>query len=357
MTDTETDAREVVTVESGTLALITGTEIDRQIATAKKFPRSLTTFLKEATGMVAMNESIAAACIYALPRDGKTIEGPSARFAEIIASAWGNCRAGARVVNEGAEFITSQGVFQDLERNVAITYEVQRRITDKNNRRYKADMIGVTGNAACSIALRNAILKGIPKAFWEPMYETARRTIMGDFKTLDNRRADAIQAFQRFGVRPEQIYALLEVQGIEDVTMDHLVALRGMLVSLKDGDSTPEQLFGAREAARGGITKPRAADPATPDTPSTPASSPEAPDSPKPQPDSPNPAASPSASGGDAGVAPTLSDGQIRTAMKKLEAAALLESDVVKRFGKSLRDLPVAQFGALMDFIADPMGA
>lgn len=56
--------------------------------------------------------------------------------------------------------MTAQGVFHDLERNVAITYEVRRRIVDKNGRRYKPDMIGVTANAACSIALRNAILRG-----------------------------------------------------------------------------------------------------------------------------------------------------------------------------------------------------
>ena len=104
--------------------------------------------------MVTLNESIAQQCIYALPRDGKTIEGASARFGEIVASAWGNCRAGARTVNEGTEFITAQGVFQDLERNVAITYECSPRIVDKNGRKLLLgpDMIGVTANAACSIA-------------------------------------------------------------------------------------------------------------------------------------------------------------------------------------------------------------
>ncbi|KAG1166891.1 hypothetical protein G6F35_017935 [Rhizopus arrhizus] len=106
--------------------------------------------------MVTLSQSIAEQCVYALPRDGKTIEGPSARFAEVIASAWGNNRAGARVIDDKGEFIIAQGVFHDLERNVAITYEVQRRIVDRQGRRFKPDMIGVTANAACSIALRNA---------------------------------------------------------------------------------------------------------------------------------------------------------------------------------------------------------
>ncbi len=171
MNDQYEDGREVsaMSVEGGTVALLNRSEIDMQVATAHKFPRSIKRFRQEALQMVTLNESVAESCIYALPRSGKTIEGPSARFAEVVASAWGNCRAGARVVSDAGDFITAQGVFHDLERNVAITYEVQRRITDKNNRRFNADMIGVTGNAASSIALRNAILKGVPKAFGDDM--------------------------------------------------------------------------------------------------------------------------------------------------------------------------------------------
>ncbi len=239
------EGREVpgMSVESGTVALLNKSEIDMQVATAHKYPRSIKRFRDESLQMVTLSESVAESCIYALPRDGKVIEGPSARFAEVVASAWGNCRAGARVVSDQGDFITAQGVFHDLERNVAITYEVQRRITDKQGRRYKPDMVGVTGNAASSIALRNAILKGIPKAFWDDMYQAARQTVMGDFKTLGNRRADALKAFLGYGVSQEQIFAKLEVAGIEDIGLEHLVTLRGLLTAIKEGDTTPEQAF------------------------------------------------------------------------------------------------------------------
>ena len=223
--------------------VVSRAEIDMQVATAHKYPRSIKRFRDEAYQMVTLNEGIAESCIYALPRDGKVIEGPSARFAEVVASAWGNCRAGARVVNDQGEFVTAQGVFHDLERNVAITYEVQRRITDKNGRRYKPDMIGVIANAACSVALRNAILKGVPKAFWDDMYQAARKTVMGDVQTLANRRASAIKAFQSFGINEAQILAKLEVTGVEDITLEHLVTLRGLLTAIKEGDTTPEQAF------------------------------------------------------------------------------------------------------------------
>lgn len=240
-------------VEQGMIALLNKSEIDQQIATAHRFPRSLKRFRDEALQMVTLDESIAEECIYALPRDGKVIEGPSARFAEIIASAWGNCRAGARVVDDRGEFVTAQGVFHDLERNVAITYEVQRRITNKRGQRFSADMIGVTANAACSIALRNAILKGVPKAFWSQMEDAARQVIKGDFKTLANRRAAAIQKFQHYGISEAQICARLEVAGVEDIGLDHLVILRGLLTAIKEGDTTPEQAFSGTSQ---GTTKP-----------------------------------------------------------------------------------------------------
>lgn len=238
-----------MSADSGMVAMLNKSEIDQQIATAKRYPRSIKRFVDEATAMVTLNESIAQQCIYALPRDGKVVEGASARFGEIVASAWGNCRAGARVVNDSGEFVTAQGVFHDLERNVAITYEVQRRVTNKSGKRFSADMIGVTANAACSIALRNAILKGVPKAFWETLYQKARAVVAGDIKTLANKRSEAIKQFQIYGISEAQILAKLGREGAADIGIDDLVVLFGLLTAIRDGDTTPEQAFATEESA------------------------------------------------------------------------------------------------------------
>lgn len=238
---------EVAAANAGVLALISKAELDQQIATARAFPRSIKAFVNECMEMATLNERVASECFYALPRSGKTIEGPSARLAEIVASAWGNCRAGARVVDEGAEFITAQGVFHDLQRNVSITYEVRRRITDSKNRRYGADMIGVTGNAACSIALRNAVFKGVPKAFWSDIYEAARRAAVGDIKTLANKRADALIYLQKMGATQDMVLATLGVKGVEDIGLDELATLKGLITAVKDGDTTIEQAFAPKE--------------------------------------------------------------------------------------------------------------
>ncbi len=235
--------------------------------------------------MVTLNEQVAQECIYSLPRKEKDqatgqwvikpIEGPSARFAEVVASAWGNSRAGARVVNDQGDFVTAQGVFHDLERNVAITYEVQRRITNSRGERYKADMIGVTANAACSIALRNAILKGVPKAFWADMYDAARQAAIGNVQTLAARRSRALAVLQKMGVQQETVFAFLKIAGIEDITLEHLGTLFGITQALKEGDTTPELAFALDGADAPGGAKPRVNMPqARPDKPAAPAAPP-----------------------------------------------------------------------------------
>jgi len=238
-----------MSADANTVSLLNRSEIDMQIATAHKYPRSITRFRKEVYELVTLSERVADECFYALPRDGKMVEGPSARFAEIVASCWGNSRAGARVVSDQGDFITAQGVFHDLERNVAITYEVQRRITNRSGTRFSADMIGVTGNAASSIALRNAILKGVPKAFWVAMYEDARKTAVGDVATLPTRRAKVFDALLKMGVTAEQVFAKLALGGMDDIGLDQLQLLKGMMTAIREGDTTIEQAFALDGAA------------------------------------------------------------------------------------------------------------
>lgn len=239
--------KETTTLAPSAMAMLARAEIDQQIAAAHAYPRSIKGFRDEVLAMATLTESIADECTYALPRGGKTIEGPSVRFAEIVTSAWGNSRVGARVTHEDDKSITAQGVFHDLQKNVAIAYEVRRRITDKNGKRYNDDMITVAGNAAAAIAFRNAVFKCIPAAFWRDLWEEVRRVSKGDIKTLANRRADAFKAFQGYGVTADQIFSHLEVKGEEDINLEHLAVLRGFIVSFKEGTTTPEEIFSPKK--------------------------------------------------------------------------------------------------------------
>lgn len=240
-------------ISGGTaLAVLNASEIDRQMAFAQINPRVLSQFRTDAAELITQDEDSATMCIYSLPRrernqetgewEKKIIKGPSARFAEIIGYAWRNCKFGARTIGEDEEFVTSQGVFFDLQQNTSISYEVKRRITNRKGERYSTDMIGTTANAACSIALRNAVLKGVPKPAWKGLYALAEKTIMGDVKTLVDRRQSLIDKFKPFGLLANDLCKLCEVSGVSDIKEDALVTLTGIFNALHDGETTVEQL-------------------------------------------------------------------------------------------------------------------
>jgi hypothetical protein len=261
-TEAESAGAEVLTAlmlpqEVGTLGTIVRSEIDMQIATAKAYPRSITAFRSEVRTMATLNEKVAASCTYALPRreknqetglyEKKSIKGPSVRFAEIIASAWGNCRAGSRIISEDDRFVTAQGFFFDVQRNVTKMREVRRRITTKSGNKFSDDMVAVTANAACSIAVRNATFDGIPEAFWADIHEEVQQTAVGDVKNLAEKRDAMIEHFKKLKVTPEQIFATLDVKGIEDIGLDELAEMKGYATSIKEGDATAASIFAKPE--------------------------------------------------------------------------------------------------------------
>lgn len=226
---------------SGTaLDTVTRAEIDMQIATAKRYPRSIERFKKTALDIALCDEETAMSCYYVMPRDGKNIEGPSIRTAEIIASTWGNVRYGSRIVEEGERHVTAQGMCHDLESNNAVTVEVTRRITNKNGQRYGDDMIGVAKQAACSIALRNAIFKVIPQVYAKQIYEKAKEFVLKSAEVAGKSRQDAVAWFAKAGATEAQVLAFLGRRKVNEVTAEDVVTLRGLATAIKDGDTTVE---------------------------------------------------------------------------------------------------------------------
>jgi hypothetical protein len=231
-------------------------EVDQQITTAHAYPRSVDRAVKNIMSLATLDDETAEECVYALPRGGKPIKGPSVRLAEIIAGQWGNCRVGARVVHVDRfeKFVEAEGVFHDLETNAATTARVRRRISDRQGRVFNDDMIVVTGNAACAIAKRNAILGAVPKAVWRKAYSAVEQVIAGDIKTLSERRDRAMKAFAAFGVTPDQVFQALNIAGADDIALDHITTLVGMHAALKSGESTVEEMF-PRQPPAGAVPK------------------------------------------------------------------------------------------------------
>jgi hypothetical protein len=242
------DGVSIVKPEVGAIEAITRSEVAMQLDSAHRWPRSVSKFLRDAGSLATFSVEIAESCMYSVPRGGKMITGPSVRLAEMCATSWGNLHVGARVIEATETEVIAQAVAWDLERNVRLTVEAQRSIVGKKGR-FDDDMIRVTGMAAISIALRNAIFRVIPRAYVQAIYDKAHQCAVGDLKTLATRRDDAFARFAKLGVTPERMFARLDIKGPDDFTLEHLEQLIGMHTAIKSGELQIDAAFPAPAAS------------------------------------------------------------------------------------------------------------
>ena len=221
--------------------------IDIQVSTAKQYPRSISRCANNAVAIATMDKDTAQSCGYALPRGGKPITGPSVHLAKIIAQQYGNLRAEAKVVEITDKQVVSRGTAWDLENNYAVSFEVRRSIIGRNGNRFSDDMITVTGNAANSIAYRNAIFGIVPKSITDKAYKAAQHLITGDLsdeEKLIKRRDGAIKHFiDTYGITEEEVIKLCGKHTVNQIQADEIALLLGFAQSLKDGDTTVDELM------------------------------------------------------------------------------------------------------------------
>lgn len=244
-----TQALEVSRIDSASsLEALNRSEIDIQIATAKKYPRVVNDCLKKIAALATTNQATAAECFYSLRR-GKgeaenAIEGPSVRLAEIVAASWGNLRVASNIIGNDGKFITARGICHDLETNVAVASEVQRRITDRNGRTYNEDMQVVTGNAAGAIAFRNAVFKAVPKAVISGAIAYIKQYLTQSVTdNFDEVKAQMLAYFAKNGVTKDMLLWYFEIDDESQITPEIVAELRTTVNAIKEKQATFEGLF------------------------------------------------------------------------------------------------------------------
>lgn len=230
------------------LAGITRSEIDIQIATAKQYPRDINRVLNTIATYATMDKETAEDCFYVLRRkdangNDNVIEGLSIRMAEIIAGAWGNLRVQTRIIGNDGRKITAQAVCHDLETNFAVCKTVDRRITTKSGKTYSEDMQVVTGNAAASIAFRNAVLAVIPKAVTKRVINEVKKVALGQSIDLEQSRQNVIKYFAKLGVKQEQLFLYLGVNSVQEIDKQKIFELRATANAIKEGTTSVEECF------------------------------------------------------------------------------------------------------------------
>jgi hypothetical protein len=244
----EDSTLEITQSSPNTLSVLAQSEHAAMVTTAN-LPtnrRKLDEFGKKLMAYATHSQAVSLSMFYTLPRAGKQIIGPGVRFAEVVAPCWKNNSTGSRIVGSTNESVTAQGVYIDYEANIRNVKEIPRRITDKDGRKFNADMILTTSKAALSIAYREAILKGgVPMALWSPAYEQAKLTAVGQAISHAARIDAAMDYLMKLGVSEWQIMNSVGVPSPKELEIDHLVTLKALCEEIKKGVRTIEDVFGS----------------------------------------------------------------------------------------------------------------
>lgn len=235
---------EIEVISPSAIEAITRAEVDTQIATAHRFPRSMQTFKRRAVEMATLDEETAASCIYSRPvGGGKFAEGLSVRTAEIVGACYGNLRVGAMIVEQTERYVTARGFAHDLESNFASSCEVIEATVKKDGKPYDERMRVVIAKACLAKARRDATFQVVPKALCKPIETAARAVALGDVTTLDKRR-DAVMAWvSKLGIDPSRVFSALQIIGPEEIGMEQLATLTGLKTAIKDGEVTVDEAF------------------------------------------------------------------------------------------------------------------
>lgn len=230
------------------LQAINRAEIDIQISTAKQYPRDINATLNKIETYATMDKETAEECFYVLRREDKQgneniIEGLSVRMAEIIAGAWGNLRVQSRIIGNDGRQITAQAICHDLETNFAVSKEVKRSILTKKGYTFSEDMQVVTGNAACSIAFRNAVLAVIPKAVTKKVINRVKLVSLGQAIDLETSRKNCLTNLAKAGVSEKMVLFYLGKNSVADIDQEAIFVLRGTWNAIKEGTTSAQECF------------------------------------------------------------------------------------------------------------------
>jgi len=230
-------------------------EIQSAMIVAKKCPRDENAAF--ARMMVACKrKSLAEQAVYAYPRGGSVVTGPSIRLAEALAMSWGNLDFGIVEIEQRRGDSTVMAYAWDLETNVR-----QTKIFTVPHSRYTKrqglvsladprDIYEMTANQGAR-RLRACILGVIPGDIVEAAVDQCQKTLSsGETEPLKDRVRQMASAFQsNFGVSVSMIETRLGHR-LDVTTEPELVTLRGIFRAIRDNMQSPSAFFETGEGIK-----------------------------------------------------------------------------------------------------------
>lgn len=190
--------------------------------------------------------SMAETALYAYPRGGSLIEGPSIRLAEVLARSWGNCRVGITIQSQDSEKTEARAYAYDLQTNYMIDQDFtvpHKRTTKKGTKRLtdERDIRELVANIG-SRHLRGCILRLIPSDVVEDAVEQVKKTLVSSDVPIKEQVKKMVRAFDEIGVKVEHLEKRLG-HNLDAIIPQEIVTLKGIYKSIKDGMADREQFF------------------------------------------------------------------------------------------------------------------
>lgn len=222
-------------------------EVQAAMVIAKKFPRNeYESFNRIMTACQRMG--LAEKSMYEYPRGGERVTGPSIRLAEAMAQNWGNMDFGIIELEQKNGESQVMAYAWDLETNTRQTkiFSVPHvRATKKGNYALTdpRDIYEMVANQGAR-RLRACILGVIPGDVIESAVAQCEKTLAGENEgpLEDTIRAVAATFEREYGVTVPMLEKFMGCK-IESFTMQNLIRLKKVHMSLKDGMAKREDYF------------------------------------------------------------------------------------------------------------------
>lgn len=220
-------------------------EVQAAFVIAKRFPRNESESYARIIN-ACKRPFLAEKSLYAYPRGGTLVQGPSIRLAEAMAQAWGNLDCGVREVSQQDGVSIAEAYAIDLQTNtrVAKTFHVPHFRDTKKGRIKLTDSRDVYEAIANQGArrLRACILAVIPGDITEAAVEQCKRTMTTHDVTLSEQIKKLVIAFDEVGVKVEHLEKRLG-HNLDATIAQEIVTLRSIYRSIKDGMSDRSDFF------------------------------------------------------------------------------------------------------------------
>ena len=231
-------------------------EVQAAMVVAKRFPRDVV--LAERRIMdCCKRKGLAEQAIYAYPRGGTTVEGPSIRLAEAMAQNWGNIDTGIIELAQEKGESTMMAYAWDLETNTrqVKVFQVRHERHTKHGMTLLTDPRDIYEMTANQGARRQraCILGVIPGDIVEAAVDACNKTMAGgNTEPLADRAKKMLATFEGMGVTKAMIEARLGHR-LDTLNETEFVGFRKIYRAIQDNMQPVSAFFGADLPARGQV--------------------------------------------------------------------------------------------------------